>query len=92
MQATETTVDTTAATSTTQTPGAIGTVQFNGVGLSHDDVAAWLDALSKEKGLANPTFSSSAQSEIGSRIVYGNTSSADLTTSALSNRYNKAGG
>jgi Tfp pilus assembly protein PilN len=92
VQATETVADPAAATSlTTLTPGALGTISFNGVAIKHDDVAAWLDALAKEKGFSNPTFSNSSQGTIGSRTVYFNSSQADITNDALSNRFTKAG-
>ena len=37
------------------TPG-IGTVTFEGKGYKHNDVAAWLDALAKQKGLTQPVL------------------------------------
>lgn len=91
VQATETAADPTATAPVTQTPGALGTVAFSGVALKHDDVAAWLDALAKEKGFSNPTFGSSTEGEIGARIVYFNSESVDVNNDALSNRFNKAG-
>jgi len=91
IQATETVVDPTATPSATQTPGSLGTVAFNGIALKHDDVAAWLDALAKEKGFSNPTFSNSSEGEIGTRTVYFNQESVDVTSDALSNRFNKVG-
>ena len=78
------------ATSATD-PTAIGTVLFNGVAFNHDDVATWLDALAKERGYANPTFSSSTETRIGLRDVVDYSTSVDVTAKALSNRYNKAG-
>jgi Tfp pilus assembly protein PilN len=88
IQASETSAgDPDATTTVVTTPGAVGTVSFNGFALKHDDVAAWLDALAKEKGLANPTFSSSQESAIGLRNVQAFASSADLDSDALSNRY-----
>jgi Tfp pilus assembly protein PilN len=60
--------------------------------MRHDDVARWLDALSRLKGFANPTFSSSTETAIGSRSVVNFGSQADVTAAALSNRYTvKAG-
>lgn len=77
-------------------PGAtssnIGTVSFAGVGFKHDDVATWLDAIAKEKGFAQPIFSSSTEVAIGTRGVVDFGSSVVLTDSALSNRFvQKAG-
>jgi Tfp pilus assembly protein PilN len=91
IQASETVVDPAATASPTQAADALGNVSFSGVALKHDDVSAWLDSLAKEKGFSNPTFSSSTEGQIGSRIVYFNAESVDVNSDALSNRYNKAG-
>jgi Tfp pilus assembly protein PilN len=77
-------------------PGAatsdIGTVDFSGIGFKHDDVAAWLDSIAKERGFTQPTFSSSSETAIGTRQVVDFGSSVILDSSALSNRYvQKAG-
>jgi Tfp pilus assembly protein PilN len=39
-------------------PG-LGTVTFEGMAFTHDQVASWLDAMSKLKGYSNPYFSKS---------------------------------
>lgn len=86
-----TTTATTATTATSDT--AVGSMAFNVVGMKHDDIATWLDALAKEKGFANPTFSSSVEDAIGARgdVLAG--TSVDLTTAAYSNRFtSKAAG
>lgn len=84
-----------AVSSTTPVPGtltsSLGTVTFSGIAFKHDDVATWLDALAKEKGFAQPTFTSSSETAIGTRRLVGFNSSVQLTEHALSNRYNKAG-
>ncbi len=77
-------------------PGAplddIGTVSFAGVGFKHDDVAAWLNSIAKERGFSDPTFSASTENAIGSRPVVTFGSTAVLTSKALSNRFvQKAG-
>jgi Tfp pilus assembly protein PilN len=77
-------------------PGAptntIGSIQFSGVALSHDDVATWLDTLAREKGFTEPTFSNSTESAIGTRSVVNWGTSVQVDTKALSNRYvQKAG-
>jgi Tfp pilus assembly protein PilN len=77
----------TAATSTT-----VGTINFSGVGLRHDDVAQWLDALSRIKGFSDPTFSNSTESAIGPRSVVTFATEATLTTGALSNRFTPKAG
>lgn len=69
-------------------PG-IGVVTVNGVAFTHDDVAAWLESLSKEKGYANPYFTQSVETKIGGRVVDNFTSTVNLTQDALSGRYTK---
>jgi len=64
-----------------------GTVTFTGAGTSHDDVAAWLDSLSRHDELADATFSSSTASTEGSRRTVTFTSTATLTSAALSGRH-----
>jgi Tfp pilus assembly protein PilN len=66
---------------------AVGTVSYSGVAFKHDDVANWLDALAKEKGFSDPSFSSSTEGLIGQRKVEDFNTSVDLTPKALSNRY-----
>jgi Tfp pilus assembly protein PilN len=73
-------------------PAGIGTLSFQGVAFSHDDVATWLDMLAKEKGLINPYFSNSTEAQIGPRTVVNFTSTATLTAAAKSNRYTTASG
>lgn len=65
----------------------IGTVTFSGVALSHDDVASWLESLAKQKGFANPYFTSATENLIGGQKVDDYTSTVQITTAALSNRY-----
>ncbi|MGH8892088.1 MAG: PilN domain-containing protein [Actinomycetes bacterium] len=73
------------------TPG-LGTVQFEGRGYRHNDVAAWLDALAKQKGLAQPYFTNSTKEAIGGSDAVTFTSQATITEEALSRRYtDKAG-
>ena len=69
------------------TAGASTKVQF-----AHDDVAAWLESLAKEKGYTNPYFSSSTKAAIGSRPVVNFTSTVTVTKDAYSGRYSKPAG
>jgi len=69
-------------------PG-LGTVNISGVAFSHEDVAKWLESLSKQKGYANPYFTQAVEVEIAGRTVYKFTSSVNLTPAALSGRYTK---
>jgi Tfp pilus assembly protein PilN len=72
--------------------GGIGSISVTGTAFTHDDVAAWLDSLAKEKGYTNAYFSNSAETFIGSQPVVNFTSSADLTSDALSGRYTRPAG
>lgn len=69
-------------------PG-IGTVTFNGVGFSHDDVAVWLESLAGQKGYTNPDFTNSTETLIGTRKTVTFTSTVQMTAAALSGRYTK---
>lgn len=69
-------------------PG-LGTVTINGSALTHDDVAAWLESLAKQKGYANPYFTNSVEKLIGDRVVVDYASTVNLTPAALSGRYSK---
>ena len=66
---------------------AIGTVTFSGVAFRHDDVAAWLEALGRQEGYADPTFTDATAGEIGQRPVVTFTSTVSLTSAALSQRW-----
>jgi Tfp pilus assembly protein PilN len=98
IQATETTVGdgTTPAATAVPVPGqlttSIGNLSFSGVAFKHDDVATWLDSLAKEKGLAQPTFTSSSEEAIGTRPVIGFDSQALVDQKAYSNRYTPKAG
>ena len=72
-------------------PG-IGTVTFNGRGSAHNDVAAWLDALAKQKGLTQPYFTTSTLEPIGSQRSVNFTSQATITEEALSGRFAQKAG
>lgn len=72
-------------------PG-IGTVTFSGVAFKHDDVAVWLESLAKQKGYANPYFSNSTEALIGTRKTVSFSSTATLTSDALSKRYTAPAG
>ncbi len=52
-------VATAAAPTSTYGTAGLGTVTFEGNGFAHNDVAAWLDALAKQKGLTQPYFTKS---------------------------------
>jgi Tfp pilus assembly protein PilN len=79
------------ATGTYLTTG-IGTVTFQGNGYAHNDVAAWLDALAKQKGLTQAYFSNSTKEKIGTERAVTFTSQATVTEEALSKRYTQKAG
>jgi Tfp pilus assembly protein PilN len=69
-------------------PGStgLGTVTMSGVALSRNDVATWLEALAREKGLAAPYASSIVEKTIGTTVVYDWSITVVLTSQALSGR------
>jgi Tfp pilus assembly protein PilN len=73
------------------TPG-VGAVAFEGTGFRHNDVAAWLDALAKQKGLAQPYFTDSTKELIGQESSVKFKSQATITDEALSGRYTQKAG
>ncbi len=74
------------------TPGGVAQISFEGVGLTHDDVARWLDAIAKERGWSNPYFSKSDEKFLGSHQTYVFSSTVTVTPEALSGRYTKPAG
>lgn len=72
-------------------PG-VGTVTFEGAGYRHNDVAAWLDALAKQKGLTQPYFTNSSKELIGDESSVKFSSQATITDEALSGRYTQKAG
>ena len=70
----------------------IGTFTVSGVGFSHDDVAIWLESIASLKTYSNPYFSNSTEALLGKRKTVSFGSSANVTSAALSGRYNKPAG
>lgn len=66
----------------------LGTVTFKGSAFSHDDVAAWLESLAKQKGFSDPYFTK-AEDRMATRVVIDYESTTYLNEKALSNRYAK---
>lgn len=72
-------------------PG-LGIVNFEGMALKHNDVAAWLDSLAKQKGYDQPYFTDSTEEKLNDTIVVRFKSQVTITEDALSKRYvQKAG-
>ena len=69
-------------------PG-LGTVKVTGSAFSHDDVAAWLESLAKQKGYSDPYFTKSEDRLEPDIIIVDFDSTAYLTEKALANRYAK---
>jgi Tfp pilus assembly protein PilN len=76
----------TAAKPSTTPLAGIGTVTFGGIAFDHDDVAAFLEVLSKQKGYSNAYFSSSTEEFLGERKVYAFQASVVLTDDALASK------
>jgi Tfp pilus assembly protein PilN len=73
-------------------PG-IANIAFVGHAYSHNDVAAWLDSLAKQKGYTQPYFSDSTADKTGTNSdVVGFTSQVTVTDEALSQRYTEKAG
>lgn len=70
----------------------IGTVQFQGTALKHNDVAAWLDSLAKQKGYTQAYFTNSTKRQLAGRDVVDFTSDVTVTDDALSKRYTQKAG
>lgn len=64
-------------------PQTIGTVSFTGYGSAHNDMATWLDDMSKVSYFSNPYFSTSSEQLIGSTKVVQFASRVDLNSSAI---------
>jgi Tfp pilus assembly protein PilN len=72
-------------------PG-VGAVTFDGHAMQHNDVAAWLDSLAKQKVYTQPYFTESKEELIGTTVVVKFKSQVTVTEDALSKRYvQKAG-
>jgi Tfp pilus assembly protein PilN len=69
-------------------PG-LGTVTVTGTALTRDDVASWLETVGKQKGFANPYFTSATERALGGRVVVDFGSTVNLTEKSLSNTYAK---
>ncbi|HWC33204.1 MAG TPA: PilN domain-containing protein [Mycobacteriales bacterium] len=65
----------------------IATITFSGIGFKHDDVAAWLDSMAKEKSFSDPTFGNSTESTVGTHPVVDFSSTVIVTSVAESGRY-----
>jgi Tfp pilus assembly protein PilN len=71
----------------------IGNVLFEGHAYSHNDVAAWLNSLAKQKGYTQPYFTDSTVTPVADNdhaVLF--TSQVTVTDDALSGRYTEKAG
>ena len=73
------------------TPG-VATMTFAGTAYNHPDVASWLVTLAKEPAVTDAYFSSSTKAKIGTRNVVNFSSTANVTSAALSHRFDRKAG
>lgn len=70
----------------------LGTVSFKGQATGHNGVAAWLDALAKQKGFDQPYFTESTREDIGDEQAVKFDSKVAITDEAFSGRYTQKAG
>lgn len=71
----------------------IGTVTFSGHAYKHNDVAAWLNSLARQKGYSQPYFTDSTVAPLGTNenaVTFA--SQVTVTEDALSKRYTEKAG
>jgi Tfp pilus assembly protein PilN len=79
------------STGAATTSPAVATVTFTGDAKAHTDVAAWLDAIAKEHGWMGAYFTNSAVAQINGQPGVTFSSSVQVTSDALSHRYDGKG-
>lgn len=80
-----------ATSAAAQASASLGTLNFTAVTFEFPDVAKWIIRLQGMKSLQNIWVPSAAKGELGSRTIVNFTSTADLSTSAASGRYQTSG-
>lgn len=70
----------------------LGTLKIQGKALSFNDVAVWLETLSKEKGYTDVWLAQGATQVIDGKTVVNFTSTVTFTPAVLSQRYTKRAG
>jgi Tfp pilus assembly protein PilN len=92
------TVTSTTAAAVTPTVGqyaavGVASIAFEGHGYGHNDVAAWLNSLARQKGFTQPYFTDSTVDPLGTddhAVKFSST--VTVTDDALSNRYTEKAG
>jgi Tfp pilus assembly protein PilN len=69
------------------TAAGVATINFSGSARTHNDVAVWLESLSRQRGYIDAYFTSSAEAASGATTTVNFSSSVTVTSEALSNRY-----
>lgn len=69
------------------TPTGIGTLTFNGTGLTHSDASAFLDVLEATPGYSYPYLTVSERVDLEGTVVVDFTATVNLTADVLSHRY-----
>lgn len=67
----------------TDAPAGVATITFQGVALDYNDVATWLESLTKVKEFTDPYISDSSEKMIGSKKAVGFTGTITVTQDAL---------
>jgi Tfp pilus assembly protein PilN len=71
----------------------VATIAFEGHGYRHNDVAAWLNSLARQKGFTQPYFSDSTVDPVGTdEDAVKFSSTVTVTDDSLSNRYTEKTG
>jgi Tfp pilus assembly protein PilN len=71
----------------------VASIAFEGHGYAHNDVAAWLNSLARQKGFTQPYFTDSTVDPLGTNdhaVKFSST--VTVTDDALSNRYTEKAG
>lgn len=80
------------ATTTALGTQGIASLQIKGQSKNHVDVASWLNALSKETAFTQPYFTDAANNVVNGVTVVKFDSTVNVTSDALSHRYDRKAG
>lgn len=69
----------------------VATISFEGVALSHNNVATWLESLARTHGYSDPYFSKSDEQQLGGKTVYAFTSTVTVNQQALQSAAGQGG-
>ena len=80
----------TAPAAPTGAAGSIATINVTGNALTQAAVASWLESLSKQPGFTAPTFTSAIRADVDGTPTVTFESTVQVTSEALSHRYDEA--